>query len=58
MPSRNFFWCNIKIIVIKTLLIKNNVAQFTIYIYIYIYIYMFFVMQIWLMCDVYMSYDV
>ena len=34
MPSGNFFWCNIKLIVIKTLLIKNNVAWFTIYIYV------------------------
>jgi len=34
MPSGNFFWCNIKLIVIKTLLIKNNVAWFTVYIYV------------------------
>ena len=32
MPSGNFFWCNIKLIVIKSLLIKNNVTWFTIYI--------------------------
>jgi len=39
MPSGNFFWCNIKLIIIKTLLLKNNVAWFTIYIYIYIYVF-------------------
>jgi len=26
MPSSNFFWCILKLIVVETLLIKNNVV--------------------------------
>jgi len=34
MPSSNLFWCNLKLIVVETFLMKNNVVWFTIYMYV------------------------
>jgi len=49
MSSGNFFWSNIKLIVIETLLIKNNVAWFTIYIYVLCHANMIILWCVWVM---------
>ena len=47
MPSSNFFWCNLKLIVVEILLIKNNVVWLTVLCHANIIITVWCVYKLW-----------